>query len=116
MGEGGGNGKIQGVAEREEFWNDLGLLLESFASDEIVFVLGDLNARVGDGKIQGVIGDFGVPGLNESGGWMVDMCIQNEMVVCNTLFKKRDVHKYTWIRKVRGEITERALMEFVCVK
>ena len=111
---GPGSEKEQKV--REDFWNDLGLLLGSFASDEIVCVLGDLNARVGDGKIQGVIGDFGVPGMNESGVWMVDMCKQNEMVVCNTLFKKRDVHKYTWIRRVRGEITERALMDFVCVK
>ena len=108
-----GPGSEKDHTVREEFWSDLGLLLGRFDSGEVVCVLGDLNARVGDNKIQGVIGDFGVPGMNESGEWMVDLCMQHEMVVCNTLFNKRDVHKYTWIRKVRGEITEKALMDFM---
>ena len=30
-------------------------------------MLGDLNARVGDNKVQGVIGDYGVSGVNMSG-------------------------------------------------
>ena len=66
-----------------------------------------LNARVGNIKVQGEIGDFSVPGMNESGEWMVDWCMQYEMTVCNTLFKKRVVYKYTCVRKVRGEIVER---------
>ena len=32
-----------------------------------VVVLGDLNARVGDGEVEGVLGKYGVPGGNESG-------------------------------------------------
>ena len=96
-------------------WFELGELVGSFESDEIVCVLGDLNARVGDGKVQGVIGDYGVHGMNESGEWMVDLCMQYEMAVCNTFFKKRDVHKYTWVRKVRGEIVESALMDYMCI-
>ena len=84
-------------------------------TDEIVCVLGDLNARVGNNIVQGVIGDYGVPGRNENGEWMVDWCMQYEMAVCNTFFKKRDVHKYTWVRKVRGEIVESALMDYMCI-
>ena len=60
-------------------------------------VLGVLNERVGDCKVQGFIGDNGVPGMNESGEWMYDWCMQYEMTACNTLFKKRYVHKYTMI-------------------
>ena len=70
---------------------------------------------MGNCKVQGVIGDYGVPGMNESGEWMVDWCMQYEMTVCNTLFKKRDVHKYTWVRQVRGEIVESALMHYMCI-
>ena len=99
----------------ESFWYDLGELVGSFENDEIVCVLGDLNARVGDTKVEGVIGDYGVPGMNESGEWMRDWCMQQEMTVCNTLFKKRDVHKYTWIRYVRGVIVESALMDYMCI-
>lgn len=110
-----GPGSERTRGERESFWSDLGVLVGGFRSDEIVCVMGDLNARVGDVKVPGVIGDYGVPGMNESGEWMVDWCLQNEMTVCNTMFKKRDVHKYTWIRKTRGEIVSSALMDYVCI-
>ena len=110
-----GPGSERKKEERECFWFDLGELVGSFERDEIVCVLGDLNARVGNVKVQGVIGDYGVPGMNESGEWMIDWCMQYEMTVCNTLFKKRDVHKYTWIRKVRGMIVESALMDYMCI-
>ena len=62
-----GPGSEREKEERESFWYDLGELVGSFERDEIVCVLGDLNARVGDSKVQGVIGEYGVPGVNESG-------------------------------------------------
>ena len=40
-----------------------------------VVVLGDLNARVGDGEVEGVVGKFGVPGENEIGERLLDMCV-----------------------------------------
>ena len=46
---------------------------------------------------------------------MVDWCMQYEMIVCNTLFKKSDVHKYTFMRKIRGEIAESAVMDYMCI-
>ena len=53
--------------------------------------------------------------MNDSGEWMVDWCMQYEMTVCNTLFKKRDVHMYMWVRRVRGEILESALVDYMCI-
>ena len=110
-----GPGSEKDKVERENFWSDLGELVGSFENDEIVCVLGDLNARVGNNKVQGVIGEYGVPGVNESGEWMIDWCMQYEMTVCNTLFKKRDLHKVTWVRRVRGEVRESALMDYMCI-
>ena len=52
-------------------------------------MLGELNARVGDHKVQGVIGDCEESGMNESGEWMIDWCTQYEMTVCDILFKNR---------------------------
>ena len=57
-----GPGSERKKEERENFWSDLGELVGSFERDEIVCVLGDLNARVGDHKVQGVIGEYGVSG------------------------------------------------------
>ena len=39
-----------------------------------VVVLDDLNARVGDGEVEGVVGKYGVPGENESGERLLDVC------------------------------------------
>ena len=44
--------------------------------------------------MQGVIGDYGVAGTNDGGEWMFNWCMQYEMTVCNTLFKKWNVHKH----------------------
>ena len=63
-------------------------------------------------KLSDVIGDYGVVGRNESGEQMLDMCVQFEMTLCNTFFKKRGIHKYIWIRKVRGQIVQSEL--YIC--
>ena len=63
--------------------SDLGEIVGSFEGDEIECVLGDLNTRSDDNKVQGVISDYGVSGVNESGKSMVDWCMQNEVAVCN---------------------------------
>ena len=47
--------------------------------------------------------------------WMVNWSMQYEMTVCNTFFKKRNVQKYTWVREIRGEIVETALMDYMCI-
>ena len=39
-----------------------------------VVVLSGLNARVGDGEVEGVVGKYGAPGENESGERLLDVC------------------------------------------
>ena len=51
-----------------------------------VVVLGDLNARAGDGEVEGVIGKNGVPGENESGERLLDMCVEQELVIEKLFF------------------------------
>ena len=55
-------------------------------------------------------GKYGVPGRNASGESLLNMCAENEMVVGNSLFKKRATNKYTWVRVEKGRMIERALM------
>ena len=81
-----------------------------------VVVLGDLNARVGDVEIEGVVGKYGVPGRNESGESLIQMCLVNEMSVGNTFFKKKDINKYTWVRVNDGQLVDRAMMDYVLMK
>ena len=39
--------------------------MDGLSTRNYVVVLGDLNARVGDGEVEGVVGNYGVPGENE---------------------------------------------------
>ena len=39
-----------------EFWNDLTRCVDGLSTRKCVVVLGDLNARVGDGEVEGVVG------------------------------------------------------------
>ena len=41
------------------------------------------------------------------------MSAEQELVVGNTLFKKKEVYKYTWLRMAEGRVVDRALMNYV---
>ena len=61
------SGSEKSEEEIEEFWNELSECVKSFGRNESVVVLGDLNARVGNEVIEGIVGRRGVPGRSESG-------------------------------------------------
>ena len=44
---------------------------------------------------------------------MMGMCGECDMVVGNTIFKKRMIHKITWVRQNEGELVDSALMDYV---
>ena len=81
--------------------------------NESVVVHGDLNARVGNEVLEGIVGRHGVPGRNESGERLLEMCAEQELVVGNSWFKKNDVYKYTWLRMAERRVVGRALMDYM---
>ena len=54
-----------------------------------------MNAKVGDHEREGVAGKYGVPGVNENGERLVEMCAERRMIIGNTWFQKRLFQKYT---------------------
>ena len=110
-----GPGCERSEEERDEFWNGLTRCVDGLTTRNFVVVLGDLNARVGDGEVEGVVGKYGVPGENESGERLLNMCVEQELVIGNSFFKKKEINKYTWIRVANGRVIERALMDYVLI-
>ena len=47
-----------------------------------------------------------------SGERLLEMCAEQELLVGNSLFKKKDVYKYTWERMAEGVVVDRALMDY----
>ena len=61
---------------------------------DAIFIIGDLNAKVGSQEIPGVRGKFGLRVQNEEGKRLTEICQENELVIANTLFQqhKRRLH------------------------
>ena len=69
-----GPGSERNEEEIEEFWGELSECVGSFDRNESAVVLGDFNARVGTEVIDGIVGQHRVPGRNESGERLLEMC------------------------------------------
>ena len=81
-------------AEVERFYGDLQDLLELTPQKDVLFIIGDWNAKVGSQETPGVTGKFGLGIWNEAGQRLIEFCQENALVRANTLFQqhKRRLH------------------------
>ena len=80
-------------AEGERFYKDLQDLLELTPKKDVLFVIGDWNAKVGSQETPGVTGIFGLGMWNEAGQKLIEFCQENALVIANTLFQQhKTVH------------------------
>ena len=74
-------------AEVECFYEDLQDLLELTPKKDVLFIIGDWNAKVGSQETPGVTGKFDLGVWNESGQGLIKFCQENALVIANTLFQ-----------------------------
>ena len=81
-------------AEVERFYEDL-YLLELTPPKDVLFIIGDCNAKVGSQETPGVTSKFGIGVQNEAGKRSREFCQGNTLVIANTLFQqhKRRLYK-----------------------
>ena len=75
-------------AEVEWFYENLQDLLELTPSKDVLFIIGDWNAKVGCQETPGVTGKFGLGVQNEAGQRLIEFCQENTLVIANTLFQQ----------------------------
>ena len=83
-------------AEVEPFYEDIQDLLELTSPKDVLFIIGDWNAKVGSQEIPGVTGKFGLGVQNEAGQNLTEFCQENALVIANTLFQQHKRRLYTW--------------------
>ena len=83
-------------AEVEWFHEDLEDLLELISKKDVLFIIGDWNAKVGSQETPGVTGKFGLGIQNEAGQRLIEFCQENAVVIANTLFLQHKRRFYTW--------------------
>ena len=81
-------------AEVERFYEDLQDLLELTPQKDVLFIIGDWNAKVRSQETPGVTGKYGLGMWNEAGQGLIEFCQENALVIANTLFQqhKRRLH------------------------
>ena len=71
-------------------------LSELTPKKDVLFVIGDWNAKVGSQETPGVTGKFGLGVPNEAGQRLIEFCQENALVRANTLFQQHKRRVYTW--------------------
>ena len=84
-------------AEVERFYEDLQDLLELIPKKDVLFIVGDWNAKVGSQETPGLTGKTGLGVQNEAGQRLTECCQENALVITNTLFQQHKRRLYTWI-------------------
>ena len=73
-------------AEVERFYEDLKDILELTPKKDVLFLIGDWNAKAGSQETPGLTGKFGLGIWKEAGQRLVEFCQENALVIANTLF------------------------------
>ena len=68
-------------AEVEWFYEDLQDLLEPTPKKDVLFIIGDWNAKVGSQETPGVTCKFGLGIRNEAGQRLIEFCQENALVI-----------------------------------
>ena len=83
-------------AEVEWFYEDLHDLLELAPQKDVLFIIGDWNAKVQSQETPGITGKFGLGMQNEAGQRLIEFCQENALVIANTFFQQHKRRLYTW--------------------
>ena len=85
-------------AEVDWFYEDLQDLLELIPKKDVLFIIGDWNAKIRSQEISIKVyqtGKFGLAVQNE-GQRLIELCQENMLVIANTLFQQHRRQLNTW--------------------
>ena len=83
-------------AKVERFYEDLHDLLELTPKKDVLFIIGDWNAKAESQETPGVTGKFGLGMQNEARQRLIEFCQENALVIASTFFQQHERRLYTW--------------------
>ena len=82
--------------ELEAFYNDVQRAVQQCKRHDVIFVMGDMNAKVGEGRVEDIVGQHGLGERNDRGERWVERCVDNEQVILNTWYRHHPRRLWTW--------------------
>ncbi|XP_048483641.1 craniofacial development protein 2-like [Plutella xylostella] len=80
----------------ETFYNEIKDVLQKLKTHECNIVMGDFNAKIGEGSVADIVGGYGLGLRNDRGDRLIQFCQEESLVVTNTFYKLPPRRLYTW--------------------
>ena len=74
--------------DSDAFYDKVQSVLDQIPNGDILYIIGDWNAKVGKELSIDITGNFGLGKRNERGDQLVELCSRNDLRIMNTFFKK----------------------------
>ncbi|CAH2305101.1 Hypothetical predicted protein [Pelobates cultripes] len=100
--------------DKDEFYNRLQKIVETFRAKDIVILMGDFNAKIGPDNT-GYEQDMRIHGLgvmNDNGERFAELCALNNLVIGGSIFPHKQIHKNTWVSL--DSVTENQI-DHICI-
>ena len=91
--------------EIEQFYHEIqnGCKYAKSDEDEVICIMADLNAKVGDERYENIVGMHALDRRNERGERLIQFCKGNKLIIANTWFQQPVRNLYKW--KSPGDIS-----------
>jgi len=83
--------------EIRDFYDKVQQVIETMANGGALFILGDVNTKVGDKEEIGLVGKHGLGNPNQVGERLIDFCAANNLFTTNIFVQQPKRRLYTWI-------------------
>ena len=85
--------------EKEDFYQRLQEVVQSFSARDIIVTMGDMNAKIGRDNTgyEEVMGRHGEGEMNDNGERFANFCAENRQTIGGSVFPHKRIHKVTWI-------------------
>lgn len=83
---------------KDDVYDQLQATSDTCNRHDIVIVMGDLNANVGEDNkgIEGIMLKHGLGNINDNGKRLCEFCLMNGLVITGTCFPHGTAYKATW--------------------
>ena len=88
--------------EKDEFYACLNDVVRKVPGRDLLIIMGDFNARVGNDYTtwSRSIGKYGAPEeVNDNGFRLLEFCVTHDLGVTGTYFQHKKIHMYTWYQR-----------------
>ena len=82
--------------EAADFYKSLQEAVDATPKNDILTIMGDFNAKIGNVAVDNTVGAYGLGQRNERGEMLLDFCLTNNLLVTNTVFCHHKRKVYTW--------------------